>query len=121
MSNYKHGSWRLSHESAALNVPSIEWLGLHSSVILERCFDDDAQGLLRLSDRDRKKGTKMLEKWPLEEEGPEQEWRRELQVMLMLGIKAEMEILADSKDGVVGWVKQRLLEEVQSEGDIMDC
>ena len=46
----------------------------------------------------------------LGEDGEEQEWRRELQVMLMLNVKAEMEILSARDGGVAGWVEQKLFE-----------
>ena len=69
--------------------------------------------LLRLSARDRKKALKMMENGEAfdEESGGEGEWRRELQVMLMLNVKAEMEILAEKEGGVEGWVERRLIEE----------
>ena len=119
MSNYKYGSWNLSHESTNLAIPDIRWLGLRSCELL--CNDDGeaTQGLLPLSVRDRKKAMKMLEKLRVSEDGVEQQWRRELQVMLMLGFKAEMEILADVKCGVSGWIERRLLEET-GKADIRD-
>jgi len=38
----------------------------------------------------------------------------------MLGVKAEMEVLADRAGGVCGWVEERLLEEIGPADDIMD-
>ena len=64
---------------------------------------------MKLTSRDRKKAVKMLEKGLFEENGREREWRHELQVMLMLGVKAEMEILAERDGGVEGWVDGKLL------------
>ena len=119
MSNYKYGSRTLSHENAALNAPSIEWLGLRSCALLERHVDNADEGLLRLSHRDRKKAMHVLDKPQLGEDAPEKEWRRELQVMLMLGVKAEMEIMTDRVDGLEGWVDERLLEELHIQGNIM--
>ena len=107
MSTYKHGSWNLSHESAELVVPRIEWLGIRSGDL----FDGHEEGLLTLSARDRRKAMKMLENSVvLREEGEEREWRRELQVMLTIGMKGEMEVLAAKEDGVAGWVEGRLLQ-----------
>jgi len=120
MSTYKHGSLALSHENADLNVPSIEWLGLRSRELFNSTTGGMSEGLLRLTTRDRKKAMKILEKPLLDEDGEEREWRRELQVMLMLGVKAEMEILADRAGGVCGWVEERLLEEIGTVDDIMD-
>lgn len=100
MSNYKHGSYTLSHENENLIVPSIRWLGIRSSDILNEPNCEEAKGLLKLSGRDRKKAVKMLEKSAvMREDGGEAEWRRELQVMLMLNVKAEIEVLGD-REGV---------------------
>lgn len=54
---------------------------------------------------------KMLEKELMQDGGLELEWRRELQVMLMLGIKAEIQIMnrADG-DGMISWLDGKLLE-----------
>lgn len=112
MSTYKHGSLSLSHENATLNTPSIQWLGVRSrDVLAGNGGQGEYNGLLRLSAKDRKKATDMLERGEgLQEGGAEKEWRRELQVMLMLNIKAEMEILAEREGGVTGWVEEKLLE-----------
>lgn len=86
-------------------------MGIQSKDVLERSNGEEYNGLLRLSGRDRKKAVKMLEnsEW-LREGGVEREWRRELQVMLMLNVKAEMEVLSERSGGVEGWVEERLLE-----------
>lgn len=111
MSTYKHGSLKLSHENAALNVPSIQWLGIQSRDVLAGNGKDEYSGLLKLTARDRKKAADMLERSEvLQEGGAEKEWRRELQVMLMLNVKAEMEILAEREGGVTGWIEEKLLE-----------
>ena len=112
MSTYKYGSLKLSHENAGLNVPSIQWLGVQSRDVLAANEHDEYSGLLRLSARDRKKAADMLERSEVFQEGggKEKVWRRELQVMLMLNVKAEMEVLADRQGGVKGWVEEKLLE-----------
>ncbi|KAL9135728.1 MAG: hypothetical protein Q9175_003070 [Cornicularia normoerica] len=111
MSTYKHGSFKLSHENAGLNVPSIQWLGVQGRDVLAVNGQDEYSGLLRLSTRDRKKAVDMLERSEvLQEHGKEEEWRRELQVMLMLNVKAEMEVLAEREGGVRRWVEEKLLE-----------
>lgn len=43
------------------------------------------------------------------ENGMEREWRRELQVMLMLNVKAEMELLDEREGGLEDWVEDSLL------------
>ncbi|CAD6589048.1 MAG: hypothetical protein ASARMPRED_003873 [Alectoria sarmentosa] len=111
MSTYKYGSFKLSHENVDLNVPSIQWLGVQSRDVLAGNAHDEYNGLLRLSARDRKKAADMLEKSEvLQDGGKEEEWRRELQVMLMLNLKGEMEVLAERAGGVKGWVEEKLLE-----------
>ena len=72
---------------------------------------DDYNGLLPLTTRDRKKAAEMLERSEvLQEGGSEAEWRRELQVMLMLNVKAKLEVVAEREEGAKGWVEERLLE-----------
>lgn len=115
MSNYKHGSRNLSHENAHLIVPSIQWLGIMRCDICpptnEEVGRNDNQGLLRLSHTDRKKATKMLENGrAFSKTGERTEWRTQLQVMLILNIKAEMEILGERNGGVEGWVEEKLVE-----------
>ena len=86
-------------------------MGIQSKDVLERTNREECKGLLRLSARDRKKAVKMLgnSEW-LKEDGVEGEWRKELQVMLMLNVKAEMEVLSERVGGVEGWVEERLFE-----------
>lgn len=112
MSTYKYGSLNRSHESATLNAPSIQWLGVRSrDVFPGNEGQGEYNGLQRLSARDRKKATDMLARGEgLQDGGTEAEWRRELQVMLMLNVKAQMEILAQREGGVTGWVEEKLLE-----------
>ncbi|KAL8690480.1 MAG: hypothetical protein Q9224_004398 [Gallowayella concinna] len=119
MSTYKHGSLTLSHQKANLMTPTVRWLGVKSRDLdfnrseREPFHDgeaEDRRGLLRLSKRDRKKAVNMLGQEMCEADGAEQDWRRELQVMLMLNLKVEMEILSDREGGVGGWVENRLLE-----------
>ena len=108
MSTYKHGSLKLSHENA-LNIPSITWLGIRSRDTISNGEGAEGRGLLRLTVRDRKKAMKMLE-WEILQEEREPEWRAEVQRMLLLGVKAEMEILGMRTGGVEGWVEGKLLD-----------
>ena len=106
MSTYKHGSMALAHESLNLIVPSVQWLGVRSSDFLATGLD--VQGLLKLTARDRRIARKMLEKEMFGEEGQETEWRRELQVMLMTNVKAEIQILGNSKSLGI-WLDNKLV------------
>lgn len=109
MSMYRHGSWRSSHENGHLNVPEIHWLGLRSCDLVSSKAENDAgPGLLRLTARERKRAMKMLEKDALARNAQEIERRRELQVMLMLNMKAEMEILDEREGGMAAWLEEKL-------------
>ena len=112
MSNYKYGSVALAHENAHLNVSGIRWLGVRSAVLYaeEEPSDDENGLLLRLTARDRRKAVKMLEKEVFADEGPETEWRRELQVMLMLDVKAEIQLLSGREGGLEAWLEGKLLD-----------
>ncbi|KAL8932440.1 MAG: hypothetical protein Q9216_006835 [Gyalolechia sp. 2 TL-2023] len=121
MYTYKHGSFTLSHENANLRTPTVRWLGVRSRDLVPGGAtrgpnDEDRKGLLRLSARDRKKAVGILGKDICEEDGMEQEWRRELQVMLMLNTKVEMEILSEREGGVKGWIEENLSEEFNRSG-----
>ncbi|KAG9193205.1 hypothetical protein G6011_03240 [Alternaria panax] len=123
LSTYKYGSYRLAHENVtctgttAPGLPNIRWLGVNShhmsrSPVGEEHVDGSVmsqlQGLMRLTARDRTKAARMLE-WNLcDDDGPEQCWRQELQMMLMLNIKAEMQILDELPGGLVSWLSYEL-------------
>lgn len=123
LATYKYGSYRLAHEAIvhkdalALSLPDLRWLGMkrhHISRIATNTDGTDTsatlelQGLMRLTARDRTKTICMLE-WDLcTEAGPEQGWRRELQTMLMLNTKAEMQILDELPGGVVSFLSVKL-------------
>lgn len=111
MSTYKYGSKALAHETN-LAVPSMQWLGVRSSDFLE---DGNLfQGLLNLSKRDRNIAKKMLARDDADTE--DLQWKRELQLMLMLNMKAEIQILGnEEKLGV--WLDTRLMREMPHETD----
>jgi len=109
MSTYKYGSMALAHENANLAVPSIQWLGVRSCDIVQN--DADKIGLLKLTKRDRRIAIRMLEKDMFQEGGKEGEWRRELQVMLMLNLKAEIQVLSSGDSDLEGLLDTRLLKE----------
>jgi meiotic recombination protein SPO11 len=123
MSTYKYGSYRLAHEDVtpkdapALSLPNIRWLGVKSHHMSRTPVGEGyantaattkLQGLMRLTARDRTKAARMLE-WDLcAEDGLEQGWRQELQTMLKLNIKAEMQILDELPGGLVSWLSHKL-------------
>jgi meiotic recombination protein SPO11 len=123
LSTYKYGSYRLAHEKVTpqdtigLNLPNMQWLGvkrhhISRTPVGEGNTDTNAmpelQGVMRLTARDRTKAMHMLE-WDLcGDGGPEQGWRHELQMMLMLNTKAEMQILDELPVGLVAWLSREL-------------
>lgn len=123
LSTYKYGSYRLMHEDVALmnrpapSLPNVRWLGVKSDNMslslvgedgTERKMIHQLQGLMRLTMRDRTKATRMLEWDMCREDGLEQGWRRELQWMLMLNVKAEMQVLDELPGGLVSWLSDQL-------------
>ncbi|KAF4632534.1 hypothetical protein G7Y89_g5596 [Cudoniella acicularis] len=102
-STYTHGSLSLSHQSSTLTVPSLNYLGIrHYDFITPESIEDE-RGILKLSARDRRIAGKMLEREDLDEE-----WKRELRVMLMLNVKAEIQILGGG-ESLGRWLDGKLV------------
>lgn len=72
----------------------------------------ESVGLLKLTARDRRIARRMLEREHFGEEGRELEWRREVQVMLMLNVKVEIQILSEREGGLEGWLDGKLVDMV---------
>ena len=123
MSTYKHGSLRLAHEDVTradtpgVNLPNLQWLGVQSHHINHAPGNEgdtttaaltDVQGVMKLTARDRKKAHDMLEWAVCGEHGSEPAWRAELQRMLVLNVKAEMQILDELHGGLVSWLSKQL-------------
>ncbi|KAI1964030.1 endodeoxyribonuclease [Ophidiomyces ophidiicola] len=106
MSTYKYGSMARTHENSRLNIRYLEWLGLKISVE-QICGSPDCC-FIPLSFRDRKKSQTMLLNNPALSEEQEPEWRLELQRMLFLNTKAEIEILYDHSGSISRWLDQEL-------------
>ncbi|KAL4991612.1 Spo11/DNA topoisomerase VI subunit A [Aspergillus falconensis] len=109
MSTYKYGSMAHTRENERLNLPSLQWLGLRTSEIIGGLKSDGDETLMSLTRRDRRKIMTMLGRSPVwAVDGPEAEWRVELQRMLVLNIKAEIEILYDRVGGLEGWINRKM-------------
>jgi meiotic recombination protein SPO11 len=114
LSTYKHGSLALAHENANHRVPHLQWLGLRSTHLDAAMSDVHAsQELMALTKRDRLMARRMLEREAFRECGGEEEDRAassmtsprtELQRMLVLNTKAELQVL----DAIPGGVDQVL-------------
>ncbi|KAL1304175.1 hypothetical protein AAFC00_000600 [Neodothiora populina] len=91
---YKQGSRMHRIGASDLTVPNMQWLGLCSRHIKDGDDTHGNQGLMPLTKRDRHKARKMLEKKEFcGEEDSVPVWRGQLQVMLYLNLKAELQIL----------------------------
>jgi meiotic recombination protein SPO11 len=121
LSTYQHGSLALAHENAEHTVPGMQWLGLRSIHLQDVIGHVHAeQELLALTARDRGMARRMLDR-EISREGsgahhervgsgeqrPRQQQqqqrpcpRTELQRMLMLNFKAELQVLDAIPEGV---------------------
>ncbi|KAI9679181.1 MAG: hypothetical protein M1822_007391 [Bathelium mastoideum] len=109
LSTYKYGSRALAHENTDLATGCIRWLGLNSSqVVQNQQVSHDQQRLITLSKRDRRRANQMLGDEVFREFGGESGWRRELQVMLILNLKAEIQICDSNVDGLSTWLQTQL-------------
>lgn len=112
MSTYKYGSLAHQHENARLTIPHLRWLGLKISDAITNSNVSGRDGLLPLSPRDRRKIIAMLRSSPvLASDGPEIEWRTNLQQMLMLNVKAEIEMLYDRDGGLGMWIDRKMFQQ----------
>ncbi|KAJ5913222.1 Winged helix-turn-helix transcription repressor DNA-binding [Penicillium tannophilum] len=111
MSTYKYGSLAHLHENARLAVPGLKYLGIRVS---DAVMDSDVSEsvLLSLTARDHKKIHSMLRNSPIwADGGPEPEWRVELQRMLMLNVKAEIETIYERDGGLEAWIDRKMFRQ----------
>lgn len=113
MSTYKYGSMAHAHASADLIAPKLIWLGTRITDVMvkenapEVCDEDRV--MISLSPRDVKKIRNMLARNPVfSETGPEIEWRVELQMMMILNTKVEIEILCGMDGGLEAWMDRKI-------------
>jgi meiotic recombination protein SPO11 len=117
------GSDRMQGASQLQPAPNEVGTSLHTSagnredaVETEQSSSESASPdhpLLRLTERNRQRARAMLARSLMRSDAgdvwPEWEtWRRELQVMLMLNVKAEMQILEQRDEGLRGWLDGKL-------------
>ncbi|KAL2754853.1 hypothetical protein ACRALDRAFT_2107051, partial [Sodiomyces alcalophilus JCM 7366] len=104
---YKHGSRSLSHETH-IDAPRLRWLGFKSSDVTVASGSCRPSVTAPMSIRDRRRAEKLLS--TLDEEShdwEELECRRELQVMMFLGVKAEIQGV-DGMGEVEDWLDAKL-------------
>lgn len=94
LSTYKYGSKALAHEKKEHAVPQLRWIGLRSEHLeLAQDYAHATQGILKLTPRDRKKAIDMLGQVPLSNTQDVWRAREELQRMIQLNVKAELQLL----------------------------
>ncbi len=118
MQIYRQGSQSLPHEHA-VNVPEMQWLGVRPEDVLADVHEDES--VLRLTARDRRKAVAMLERLSGALEGAvDEQCRLELQRMLMLNIKAEIQILEDRRGGLEGWLDAKIRKQLRRSINLRD-
>lgn len=101
LSVYRHGSQALAHESKGHAVPQLQWLGLRREHLnVDSDNTHSSQGLLSLTRRDRQQATKMLDRLAVSSTQDSTAQARELQTMLMLNVKAELQLLDAVPNGM---------------------
>ena len=80
-------------------------MGLRNRDITDEDHTHRNQGLMTLTLRDRHKARKMLAWEQHASLAQAAQWRRELQVMLMLNLKAEMQIVDSGSSGLINMIK----------------
>ncbi|TDZ59888.1 Meiotic recombination protein rec12 [Colletotrichum trifolii] len=123
---YSHGSRAHAHEQG-VTVPSLQWLGVRSNDVASRVargglgFDDQyvngALGSINpLTQRDRTRARNIIKDLVEESDSHDVSCRRELQVMLFLGIKAEIQAMDDAGD-MTAWLDEHMRDFLY--GDVM--
>lgn len=112
MSTYKYGSLAHLHENAELSLPGLQWLGLKIADAVDEVQTPSGDSPLPLTTRDRKKIISMLRNSPIwASDGAEPEWCIELQRMLMLNAKVEIEKLYDREGDFKAWVDRKMFRQ----------
>lgn len=113
LSVYKFGSIALAHENHRLVVHEIKLLGI-KNVDLNSLLNENSEanaaidnGILPLTSHDRKKVKQLLEKGYI---WAQEEWRCELQRMLFMNLKAELQAV-DIGRGLEAYLTRKLLSE----------
>jgi meiotic recombination protein SPO11 len=90
----------------------MQWLGVQMMRDVLATVEDD-EAVLRMTGRDRRKAARMLEGLMIGagtggEDRTDEQCKAELQVMLMLNLKAEMQILDERPGGLPAWLDRRI-------------
>lgn len=112
MSTYKYGSLAHIHENAGLTLPTLQWLGLKIADAANEVQNSSGNLSLSLTARDRRKILSMLRRSPIwSSGGAEPEWCVELQRMLILNVKVEIEKLYDDGGSLEAWIDRKMFRQ----------
>ncbi|KAL9110749.1 MAG: hypothetical protein Q9227_004741 [Pyrenula ochraceoflavens] len=103
---YQSGAWAIADQRLDFNVPEIQYTGLHLNQMPKQGRRD---GLRRLTLRDRKKAFDMLRTVDTDIDDTAQvSLKRRLQMMLVLGYKAELEVMEQDENRLAGWISRMI-------------
>lgn len=108
MQTYRFGSIALAHEGAS-TVPEMIWMGLRLSDVSVGGTDDEA--LMPLTAVERERIRAMLARQTANPDGQDGECFAELQKMLMLNVKAEIQLLEERPGGLLHWIEMSIMRE----------
>ncbi|KAI9892467.1 MAG: hypothetical protein M1814_001424 [Vezdaea aestivalis] len=107
ISTYKHGSIAMAHQNETLAASETHWLGLHSADLAEPSLSRPVT--MSLTAGDRTKALSLLSKEYMGEHGKEKGWRLEVQRMLMLNRKAEIQMMNESDSSIFcEWIESKM-------------
>ena len=107
---YHSGAWAFTDHTSDCTVAEIQLLGLCLDQIPLDMYNDSLQ---KLSPRDRKKAVDMLRNGDVHSDSEFQmALVQKLQTVIMLGYKAELEVLEKAAGGIAGWTRRMISQEV---------
>lgn len=109
MQIYRQGSIALAHEQSS-TIPEMKWLGMKLDDVVSGTMTEEPLLPLTLIDRERIRA--MLARQSSDADLVQQQVLSELQKMLVLDVKAEMQLLDDRPGGLVQWLEERIWREL---------
>jgi meiotic recombination protein SPO11 len=111
MHTYRQGSIALAHEESS-TVPEMKWLGMRLDDVVVDAATDAPLLPLTLTDRERIRG--ILARQSSDADSVQQQCFLELQKMLVLNVKAEIQLLDDRPGGIGHWLEERIWNDMVS-------
>ncbi|KAG8628009.1 hypothetical protein KVT40_003882 [Elsinoe batatas] len=106
---YKHGSLKFQHEGQGIQTPRAQRLGLSRKHVADLPGPSGSQTLLSMTVRDRRKAQNMLKRMVDHEDMTED--MVDLQFMLMMNVKAELQSLNEGQGGLDQVLAAVIMEE----------